>query len=223
MKYWVNSLVALAAASGISSASLFLAQHLSCSAILPGLAPSSSSSRCVPVDGPWPFSGGMCSCLCCAALLLPVSPFRTSQTAHPSLPCLQFWLENPGGMKVAPWSCVFSGGGSLLLLVGVRWAPWSRCFREGGTIHLVLPSAHGSSVPMGTPSLPPTQPCSSLAGVKRNILFSWNTICSQIMYKTFAETTYSSCIFYESNLKLKYINIKISRSTLGEKKKKVIS
>lgn len=38
------------------------------------------------------------------------------------------------------------------------------------------------------------------------------------MYKTFAETTYSSCIFYESDPKLKYINIKISRSTLGKKK-----
>lgn len=114
---------------------------------------------------------------------------------------------------MAPQSWVF------VLLVGVPWAPldqvfWGRWHRPPGPTECPWQiCAHG------TPSLPPTQTCSSLVGVKRNILLSWNTICSQIMYKTFAETTYSSCIFYESDPKLKYINIKISRSTLGKKKK----
>lgn len=94
----------------------------------------------------------------------------------------------------------------------------------------MLLSGHSDAVPTamwcprdpltGTGHLRPTQPCCFLAeaGIKRNIPFlSLNSICSQIMYKTFAETTYSSCIFYESDPKLKYINIKISRSTLGKK------
>lgn len=61
--------------------------------------------------------------------------------------------------------------------------------------------------------------CTAGVAVVRNIPpLALNTVCSQIMYKTFAETTYSSCIFYESDPELKYINIKISRSTLGKKK-----
>lgn len=61
--------------------------------------------------------------------------------------------------------------------------------------------------------------CTARVAVVRNSPpLALNTVCSQIMYKTFAETTYSSCIFYESDLELKYINIKISRSTLGKKK-----
>lgn len=42
---------------------------------------------------------------------------------------------------------------------------------------------------------------------------------SPVMYKTFPETAYSSCIFHEARPKLKLINIKISRSTLKKKKK----
>lgn len=37
------------------------------------------------------------------------------------------------------------------------------------------------------------------------------------MYKTFPETTYSSCIFHEARPNLKHINIKISRSTFLKK------
>lgn len=60
-----------------------------------------------------------------------------------------------------------------------------------------------------------------VAVVRNSPPLALNTVCSQIMYKTFAETTYSSCIFYESDPELKYINIKISRSTLGKKKNKL--
>lgn len=41
---------------------------------------------------------------------------------------------------------------------------------------------------------------------------------SLAMYKTFPETTYSSCIFHEAGPKLRHINIKISRSTLKKKR-----
>lgn len=164
---------------------------------------------CVPVSAVQPFASSF-----------PLQDQANCPSIQPLPPVL---AGKPWGDQVWHHRDVGLVGRLLLLLISVRWAPWTRSFRKGGITHLVLLSAHGSSVPMGTPSLPPTQPCSSLAGGKRNILFSWNTICSQIMYKTFAETTYSSCIFYESNPKLKYINIKISRSTLGRRKKKVIS
>lgn len=57
-----------------------------------------------------------------------------------------------------------------------------------------------------TPSIPPAHP-----------LHPPN---SPVMYKTFPETTYSSCIFHEARPKLKYINIKIPRSTSKKRKKK---
>lgn len=54
-----------------------------------------------------------------------------------------------------------------------------------------------------TPSIPPAHP-----------LLPPNSL---VMYKTFPETTYSSCIFHEAGPKLKHINIKISRSTFLKK------
>lgn len=54
-----------------------------------------------------------------------------------------------------------------------------------------------------TPSIPPAHP-----------LLPPNSL---VMYKTFPETTYSSCIFHEAGPKLKHINIKISRSTFFKK------
>lgn len=172
----------------------------------------------------WPWSGGTCS---------PLSTWPPFPLAGPGvllIPWLLFWLENlkgrgKGGLCRAvrfPWprylSCSWVSDGHLGMdLLGNTTLP-TLCRRVAAA-----PLCPRDPLPGEGTHLPPrpAQPCRLLAaaGIKRNILFlSLSSICSQIMYKTFAETTYSSCIFYESDPKLKYINIKISRSTLGKKK-----
>ena len=71
-------------------------------------------------------------------------------------------------------------------------SPWKPCL---GTPRMEW------SMPSILPAHPPPNPPNSL-----------------VMYKTFPETAYSSCIFHEAGPTLKHTNIKISRSTLKKKK-----
>lgn len=70
--------------------------------------------------------------------------------------------------------------------------------------------------------LPPLEPCQGRPRRERSTpsvspAHPPNPPNSLVMYKTFPETTYSSCIFHEARPKLKHINIKISRSTFLKK------
>lgn len=202
MKYCVNSLVTLAAANPISPQGVGLAHPCD------GLG-----SGCYQL-GPVPYlpCGARCS-------------WFSQMCPSPA----SVWAGKPVGWgKRGPAAPCISHGGvtppACEHLTGTwGWTFWGRHCHSDAIKWLQQLWAHGPpSRAQGTHLRPcPTQPCRHLttAGIKRNSLFlSLNSICSQIMYKTFAETTYSSCIFYESDPKLKYINIKISRSTLGKKK-----